>query len=494
VDGLHRETTEVMCQTGLLRVGDTVDLCGETRGLLGRAVCSHNVQPLFVSAGHRICLDSAVNVVLRCCQVKTPEPIRAADLGSREAVRQWKQQQNGAALLASAGPAFHARAPPAMQCCAHQVPGAPNIYFLALRRTEEARARMALEAAEAKRNARLHVTYLCDCSASMGRAFKQLLIPACEASYTALRPNLCDIVLFGKEVTTRVVHSAADVRALASKPLEGRTNIGRALDVAADLVVARMQSGMTHMLVLASDGQDTANRASQLQAYIDTAGVKIKSAGAQTLVAVVGIGASSDTRVGMRAKEAMQTIKASGDESAVFYARATADIPAVVEALTKEQVSQRHAMLLKLSAAPLQAAPPGGAVGCGFIRSVSEAGAAHTAARLTDEQDELLFMVRGDPDAAAFALNGQALPVRREEGPMPLPTLLQALDQFGRDISVASGNIFFPFSLFSSSRCVSVFLPLTDPPSRRTPHGGGPGRPHCHCQQRARWDKQTHLG
>lgn len=35
--------------------------------------------PVYVSVGHKICLDTAVDLVLRCCVYKIPEPIRQAD-------------------------------------------------------------------------------------------------------------------------------------------------------------------------------------------------------------------------------------------------------------------------------------------------------------------------------------------------------------------------------------------------------------------------------
>ena len=40
-----------------------------------------------MSTGHRVGLRTAVDVVARCCRVRVPEPVRAADLTSREEVR-----------------------------------------------------------------------------------------------------------------------------------------------------------------------------------------------------------------------------------------------------------------------------------------------------------------------------------------------------------------------------------------------------------------------
>jgi len=37
-----------------------------------------------VSIGHRVSLESAVDIVLKCCKYRIPEPIRQADLRSRQ--------------------------------------------------------------------------------------------------------------------------------------------------------------------------------------------------------------------------------------------------------------------------------------------------------------------------------------------------------------------------------------------------------------------------
>jgi len=46
-------------------------------------------QTLVVSSGHKICVETAVHLTKRLCLHSIPEPIRQADLRSRDAVRQW---------------------------------------------------------------------------------------------------------------------------------------------------------------------------------------------------------------------------------------------------------------------------------------------------------------------------------------------------------------------------------------------------------------------
>ena len=43
--------------------------------------------PVYVSVGHRISLASAGQLVRRCSRYRVPEPIRQADLRSRDLIR-----------------------------------------------------------------------------------------------------------------------------------------------------------------------------------------------------------------------------------------------------------------------------------------------------------------------------------------------------------------------------------------------------------------------
>ena len=62
-------------------------LVGESGKIWGGAIVKPNqCKPIYVSIGHRIGLDTAVTIVKRCQLSRIPEPIRQADLRSREYV------------------------------------------------------------------------------------------------------------------------------------------------------------------------------------------------------------------------------------------------------------------------------------------------------------------------------------------------------------------------------------------------------------------------
>ncbi|KAK9683968.1 hypothetical protein RND81_10G178300 [Saponaria officinalis] len=64
-------------------------LTGNSGRTLGVAVRSSGAsKPIFVSVGHRISLTTALEIVKMTCKYRVPEPIRQADIRSREYLRQ----------------------------------------------------------------------------------------------------------------------------------------------------------------------------------------------------------------------------------------------------------------------------------------------------------------------------------------------------------------------------------------------------------------------
>ncbi|KFP09842.1 Endonuclease V, partial [Egretta garzetta] len=78
MDGLVRDELHKEQIRSLQREGDTFPLTGASGRVLGMVLRSYNnsSKPLYVSVGHRVCLETAVRLVKSCCRYRIPEPIR----------------------------------------------------------------------------------------------------------------------------------------------------------------------------------------------------------------------------------------------------------------------------------------------------------------------------------------------------------------------------------------------------------------------------------
>ncbi|TFK05858.1 Endonuclease V [Platysternon megacephalum] len=89
VDGLAKDEQHKGQIRDLQMGGDVFPLRGTSGRVLGMALRSYSksTKPVYVSVGHRMCLESAVRLVQSCCRYRIPEPIRQADIRSREYIR-----------------------------------------------------------------------------------------------------------------------------------------------------------------------------------------------------------------------------------------------------------------------------------------------------------------------------------------------------------------------------------------------------------------------
>jgi len=90
-DGEHLTMTYVKraSRNSLKKGGDVYYLRGDSGMVWGAAVRSldSTTNPIFVSVGHRISLETAIQLILQCCRYRIPEPTRQADVRSREFIR-----------------------------------------------------------------------------------------------------------------------------------------------------------------------------------------------------------------------------------------------------------------------------------------------------------------------------------------------------------------------------------------------------------------------
>ncbi|XP_069916287.1 endonuclease V isoform X6 [Oryctolagus cuniculus] len=89
VDGLEKDAAHKE-QIQLLQAGgEAFPLIGGSGTVLGMALRSHDrsTKPVYVSVGHKVSLETAVRLTRHCCRFRVPEPVRQADIRSREHIR-----------------------------------------------------------------------------------------------------------------------------------------------------------------------------------------------------------------------------------------------------------------------------------------------------------------------------------------------------------------------------------------------------------------------
>ncbi|KAL8238704.1 hypothetical protein R6Q59_015271 [Mikania micrantha] len=92
VDGLTKSRVRELLVAEENFNADFLSLIGDSGNTLGAAIHSSkgSFKPIFVSVGHRVSLASAVEIVKRTCRYRVPEPIRQADIRSRDYLRRYR--------------------------------------------------------------------------------------------------------------------------------------------------------------------------------------------------------------------------------------------------------------------------------------------------------------------------------------------------------------------------------------------------------------------
>lgn len=90
VDGLEKDEQHQHKIESLKDGGDMFPLVTQSGKTLGMALRSSSTtkNPVYVSPGHLVTMETAVRLVHRCCKHRVPEPVRLADINSREYLRQ----------------------------------------------------------------------------------------------------------------------------------------------------------------------------------------------------------------------------------------------------------------------------------------------------------------------------------------------------------------------------------------------------------------------
>ncbi|XP_052789261.1 endonuclease V-like isoform X1 [Mya arenaria] len=97
VDGLEKDASHKEKIDKLEKGGDTFPLVGNSGKTLGMALrsCDTTKNPIYISQGHLVSMDTSVRLVQHCCRHRVPEPVRLADINSREYLRTLDDFVNG---------------------------------------------------------------------------------------------------------------------------------------------------------------------------------------------------------------------------------------------------------------------------------------------------------------------------------------------------------------------------------------------------------------
>ena len=87
VDGITVASVKQISKS-LTTAGEKIDLVGNSGRIWGCALraTEESVNPIIISIGHKISLESAVKIVAASCIYRVPEPIRQADKLSRQSL------------------------------------------------------------------------------------------------------------------------------------------------------------------------------------------------------------------------------------------------------------------------------------------------------------------------------------------------------------------------------------------------------------------------
>ncbi|XP_042481036.1 endonuclease V [Macadamia integrifolia] len=86
VDGLTQSGVRELLEANESCARDLIPLTGNSNYTWGVAMRSTegSLKPIFISSGHRVSIDTAVKIVKMTCKYRVPEPIRQADIRSRD--------------------------------------------------------------------------------------------------------------------------------------------------------------------------------------------------------------------------------------------------------------------------------------------------------------------------------------------------------------------------------------------------------------------------
>jgi deoxyinosine 3'endonuclease (endonuclease V) len=94
VDGLDKKIVRDKFNDTCKQSGDYMYITGNSGKVWGAAYKSNDnmINPVYVSVGHKISIEMCLEILKKVCPFRVPEPIRIADIGSREYLRKLSQK------------------------------------------------------------------------------------------------------------------------------------------------------------------------------------------------------------------------------------------------------------------------------------------------------------------------------------------------------------------------------------------------------------------
>lgn len=293
----------------------------------------------------------------------------------------------------------------------------------------------------------IKMIYIIDKSKSMGQiAFSRLVAPTCTTLNQIIQPDSTSIVFFGRNVDCRSFSEHQRIRfdqLFEQIELENATNIASGIESATDVALkynekfindhALTEASKDHKLitlfVFVSDGKDTINSDSNLNQSIDRCGKMIQGSQLSTIFKVVGIGKKSDTRIGMKARQSMQTLDFYEPEP-ISFCTSIRQLPMIASNMAKDValalLDLSNDLLLSIDSSSIK-------INEGFITNFAQPPST-IAKTFIDKDGNTSILYKGIVPPEFIKMNNKWMKCYLSDQVVPINVMMQKLRKFATDV------------------------------------------------------------
>ncbi|KAJ3025036.1 UNVERIFIED_CONTAM: hypothetical protein HDU68_007545 [Siphonaria sp. JEL0065] len=182
-----------------------------------------------------------------------------------------------------------------------------------------------------------------------------------------------------------------------------------------------------YAFVLITDGEDTFNDEPAFDKVLEKYSKMVFGAGLKTLFKVIGLGKNSNTRVGLKANMATQTLYQSAHESPVFYCQKAHEIPVVAANLGSKIASSLNYIEIN---------SPNCHINEGFVKNWTSPPVSTIFASVSLSGDSKTILFRGTPPPFLW-LNWQRIRINLSETPSNSNNTLILFREYLLDVKVS---------------------------------------------------------